>query len=269
MRTLLAEVAPYLAFARAAFARQWTYGTANWAGLFTNSFFLFFRAYALEACFDARNEIGGLDAQAVVTYVTVSQSLVMVCPQWGALGLAAAVKSGQVAIQLLRPVDLYGSVLARRLALSAYYVGARMLPVLCIGGMAGLLSWPDPTWLPAFVISVVLGAIIGTSILVLAEASAFWFESERGVRYLILGAAVLPSGLLVPVDFFGPWLEVVATVLPFAHSLYTPTRIWMGGLTGAEVGGLLALQGGWAVALVWLARRVLAAGASRLQVLGG
>lgn len=263
------SVAPYLAFARAAFARQWTYGTANWAGLFTNLFFLFFRANALRACYDARTEIGGLDAMAIVTYVTVSQSLVMVCPQWGNVGLAAQVRTGQVAIALLRPVDLFGSLLARRLALSAYYALARMLPVLALGGAAGLLSWPDPRWLPAFAVSVVLGAIIGTTILVLIESASFWLESERGVRYLVLGAAALPSGLLLPVEFFGPQVRQLFAWLPFAHTLYTPTRLWIGGLSAEQALGALAIQLTWAVVLVAVARRVLAAGADRLQVLGG
>ncbi len=262
-------LAPYLAFARAALARQWTYGTANWAGLFTNIFFLFFRAYALEACFAARTTIGGLSATDTVTYVTVSQALVMVCPQWGTLGLSASVRSGQVAIELLRPVDLYGSVLARRLALSGYYVVARMAPVLAIGWAFGLLSGPEPWLLPAFAISMVLGAILGTTIFVLVEASSFWLESERGVRYLLLGAAVLPSGLLLPVDFFGEWLKPVFLASPFPHTLYTPTRLWMGGLEAGEVGGLLTIQLVWTVVLVVVARSLIAAGSARLQVHGG
>lgn len=263
-------LAPYLAFARAALARQWTYGTANWAGLFTNSFFLFFRAYALQACYAARSTIGGLDVDDTLTYVTVSQALVMVCPQWGTVELAPAVKTGQVAIQLLRPVDLFGSLLARRLALSVYFVFARMLPVLGVGWAFDLLSPPDPTLLPAFVVSVALAAVIGTSLLVLVEVSAFWLESERGVRYLMLGAATLPSGLVLPVDFFDEgWLQPLFTALPFSHSLYTPTRLWIGGLAPAEAGGLLGLQLFWALGLAWLARRLIAAGSARLQVLGG
>jgi len=262
-------VAPYLAFARAALARQWTYGTANWAGLFTNSFFLFFRAYALRACYDARASIGGLDVDATLTYVTVSQALVMVCPQWGTVGLAPAVKSGQVAIALLRPVDLYGSLLARRLALSVYYLAARFVPVLFVGGAFGLLQPPDPALLPAFAVSVVLGAVIGTSLLVLMEVSAFWLESERGVRYLLLGAAALPSGLLLPVEFFDDALQTLFTLLPFAHSLYTPTRLWIGDLPASEVWGRLGLQLFWALALAALARHLIRLGSARLQVLGG
>lgn len=262
-------LAPYLAFARASLARQLTYGTANWAGLFTNVFFLFFRAYALGACFEATSSIGGLDARATVTYVTVSQSLVMVCPQWGNVTLAAAVRSGQVAIDLLRPVDLYGSLLARRLALSAYYVVARMIPVLTIGALFGLLSGPDLWLLPAFAVSVALGAVLGTTIFVIVESTSFWLESDRGVRYLVLGAAALPSGLVLPVEFFGEWLQPLFMLLPFPHTLYTPTRLWMGGLESSEVAGLLAIQLAWTVTLAVVARRMIAAGSARLQVLGG
>ncbi|MEM6928888.1 MAG: ABC-2 family transporter protein [Myxococcota bacterium] len=262
-------LAPYLAFSRAALARQWTYGTANWAGLFTNCFFLFFRAYALGACFEAQDTIGGLSEMATLTYVTVSQSLVMVCPQWGTLGLAASVRSGQVAIDLLRPVDLYGSLLARRLAISAYYLVARTVPVLAIGWLSGLLSPPDLALLPWFFVSVGLGAVLGTTIFVIIEVSSFWLESERGVRYLVMGLAALPSGLVLPVDFFGEWLQPLFRILPFSHTLYTPTRLWMGDLPLSEVAELLTIQLGWTVLLVLVARRLIEAGSARLQVLGG
>ena len=52
--------AVYAAFMRAAFQQQFAYRIANWAGLFTNSFFMFFRGYMLEACYHSRDDIGGL-----------------------------------------------------------------------------------------------------------------------------------------------------------------------------------------------------------------
>ena len=263
-------LAPYLSFARAAFQRQFAYRVANWAGLFTNALFLFFRAYALEACFAARDSIGGLSAAHVVTYVTVSQALLMVCPQWGALGLAVSVRTGQVAVDLLRPVDLVGLYLARRLAISGYYAVMRMIPLLGIGAAAGLL------WLPAnltlmlpFAASVVMAAWTAAAILLLVELSSFWLESERGVRYLVMGAAMLPSGLILPGDFFPPWAQALFWATPFPYTLYLPSKIWLGQTTGIELVYRLSVQLLWAFALTVACRLTLAAGARRLRVVGG
>ena len=263
-------LAPYLAFARAAFQRQLAYRVANWAGLFTNVFFLFFRAFALKACFQARDTIGGLDVVDVVTYATVTQALLMVCPQWGSTGLAASVRSGHVAVELLRPVDLVGSYLARRLAVSAYYAGFRMLPVLAVGAAAGLLAFRTPVaTLVPFAFSVALGAWIAICIMIVVDLSSFWLESERGFRYLLMGSALLPSGLLIPLSFYPGWLQAIFALTPFPHTMYSATRIWLGQVAGVDLAVLLLTQLAWAAALTVLCRLTLRAGARRLQVLGG
>src|SRR5690606_8245317 len=113
-----------------AIRRQLAYRVANWSGLFTNAFFLFFRAYALRACYGERAVIGGLSATDIVTYVTVSQALLMVIPQWGRVEVAESVRSGQVAVDLCRPLDYFAAFLSKRLGVSAYYVLFRFLPLL-------------------------------------------------------------------------------------------------------------------------------------------
>lgn len=261
---------PYLAFGRAAFQRQLTYRTANWAGLFANLFFLFFRAYALRACFAHRTDIGGLDAMQVVTYITVTQSLLMVCPQWGLLDLASSVHSGQIAVDLLRPVDLFGMVAARRLAASVYYVAARMVPLLAIGAGFGLLELPADLsiWGP-FVVSTVLAAWIGICLLFVVEVSSFWLESEQGVRFVMIGLSVVPSGLMVPLQWLPGWLEQLCWLTPFVHSLYTPSQVWLGVFDGPTLLAALGGQLAWAITLTVACRALLRAGTRRLQVLGG
>ena len=99
------------AFARASFQQQLAYRVANWAGLFTNSAFLLFRASAFRACYAHRASIGGLDLADATTFVAVTQAILMVAPQWGAIGVAADVRSGQIAVDLLRPMDLFLSLI--------------------------------------------------------------------------------------------------------------------------------------------------------------
>jgi ABC-2 type transport system permease protein len=164
--------------------QQLTYRFANWAGLFTNTFFLFFRAYALRACYEGRLEIGGLTAADIVAYVTVSQALLMVIPQWGRIGLSANVRSGQIATDLTRPIDLLQTVLAVRAGVSVYYTFARFFPLMLLGAAVGFVSWPDRVaGAFGFVVSVGLGAWLANLILLLIETSSFWLGTERGMRY--------------------------------------------------------------------------------------
>ena len=234
----------FAAFFRAALQQQLTYRVANWAGLFTNTFFLFFRAYVLMAMYTHRDAIGGMDVHEAVAYASITQAILMVVPQWGAVGVGAQVHSGQIAVELLRPVDFFGMYMARRLGVSAYYVGMRMLPVLAIGAAAGLLVAPDPVAALGFACSLVLGAWIANTLLFLVELSSFWLESERGVRYLVLGASILPSGLVLPLPFFPEPLQTLFRLTPFPYTMSLPAELWLGlnPAPYALAGASLALQ---------------------------
>lgn len=257
------------AFARASFQQQLAYRVANWAGLFTNAAFLLFRCGVFTACYRNRSEIGGLSVLEATSFVTVTQAILMVAPVWGAVGLANDIRTGQIAVDLLRPIDLFTVTMARRLGISAYFAFARTVPLLALGAAAGLLGPPSPIGALAFLISVALGAWIGVAVLFLIETSSFWLESERGVRMIVLGLSTLPSGLLLPVGWYPEWLQTVFRATPFAYTLNLPAEIWLGQAAGRGLFGALAVQLAWALAMTVLCRTALARGARRLQAVGG
>lgn len=261
---------PYLAFGQAAFQRQLVYRSANWAGLSTNMFFMLLRAYAFSACFEHRSRIEGFTVQDITTYVTVTQALIMVAPQWGALGLADSVRTGQVAIELLRPVNTFYMYVAQRLSISLYYIFARSLPLLGVSSALGLLHLP-PSWRVIFplAISITLASLIAISLIFLVETSSFWLESDRGFRILSVAAGALASGLTVPINFLGPWLKVYAQITPFTHTLNSPTQIWLGQLYGTELLVVLGTQLFWVITLFILCQWILRRGMQHVQVVGG
>jgi ABC-2 type transport system permease protein len=75
--------------------------------------------------------------------------------------------------------------------------------------------------------------------------------------------------MIMPLNFFPDWLEAVARVLPFAAIVQAPVDVFLGEADGAELAGVLAYQAAWAVALLALARGVLAAAVRRVVVQGG
>lgn len=253
-----------------AIRRQLAYRVANWSGLFTNAFFLFFRAYALRACYAERASIGGLSATDIVTYVTVSQALLMVIPQWGRVEVADSVRSGQIAVDLCRPMDYFAGFLSKRLGVSAYYILFRFLPLMAVGWAAGLLS-PPSAWetLPAFLATVVMGAWIANSLLFLVDVSAFWLGSERGLRYLFLGAGNLFSGLILPLSFLPEEMQKVSLALPFEYTLYLPVEVYLGSLSGDALASAMTIQLAWVVGLTILCRAILSAGVRKLVIHGG
>jgi len=255
-----------LAYGRMSFQRQIAYRTANLAGLFTNVFFLLFRGFALGACFAGREEIGGLTQSQTLTYTTVSQALLMVIPQWGRAEVANEVRSGQIAMDLCRPISFPAMFFARRLGGSFAFVFLRFPGVMLAGLALGFLSAPECSW-GLLVVSIVLGALICHSIILLVELSAFWMESERGVRYFVLGLSAVLSGLIMPLHFYPEWILAISKWLPFEHGLYTPVRLYIGEVE--SVREALTMQAGWALVMISLSFFLFWLGTRKLTIQGG
>ncbi|MCC6573879.1 MAG: ABC-2 family transporter protein [Planctomycetes bacterium] len=260
----------YLAFVSMSFRRQFAYRAANWAGLFTNSFFLFFRAYALGALFVGREAVGGMSLEHVVSYITITQALLMVIPQWGTIRLAESVRSGQIAVDMCWPANFFGMHMSRRMGMSAYYFLTRCLPLCVIGAATGLLHPPAQWWhLLPMLLSVAMAAWIANSLLFIIEVSAFWMESERGVRMILGGLTNFFSGLILPLSFFPAWLEAASRYMPFRYTLNLPAEIYLGRVAGEALWQQLAMQLGWLMALSLLCHGLFAAGTRKLIIHGG
>lgn len=258
-----------LAAARAQHRQLAAYRAANRAGLFTNGLFLGFRAYLLEACYDGAGEIGGMTLHEATGYAVLTQAMLMVAPQWGRIGLAEDVRTGQIAVELLRPVDFVWMHFAARFGASAFYSVNRMVPLLGLGFVLGLLPLPGAPSLALFAVSLLLGVVVANAVLFLVEVSSFWLESERGVRYFVLGLAILPSGLTLPLAWFPDPVRALFLATPFPYTLHLPADAWLGRVGAGEAAVGLLVQVAWAIVLVAACRAAFARGTRRLVIQGG
>ena len=116
----------YRRIAAASFRQYSTYRMATAAGVFTNTIFGFIRAsIMLAAIGTAGGELSGYDALQAATYVWLGQALLAPIEVFGTRELALRIRQGDVAIDLLRPVDLLGQLYAAKLGRSAYLLLAR------------------------------------------------------------------------------------------------------------------------------------------------
>ena len=102
----------YAEVARSTFRRVTTYRGATFAGVVTNTVFGFILAYVLVAVFNQRGNVGGFDTTDAVTYVFVTQGLLMVVGIFGNFEMAERIRTGDVAVDLCRPYDFQGWWLA-------------------------------------------------------------------------------------------------------------------------------------------------------------
>jgi ABC-2 type transport system permease protein len=264
-------VRTYLQLVAVEFRRYSTYRLALLAGVFTNSVFGFIRISVLIAAIGtAGGSIQGYDVLQASTYVWLGQAYLAPLAIMGNIELAERVKSGEIAVDLARPIDLQLSWWARDLGRAGFAVVSRGTLPLLIGaltiGLALPASW---TAYPLGLVSLLIGVSISFMLRFMVNLLAFWVLDIRGfvgVYFVVVG---LLSGFYIPVHFFPPWLERIANASPGPAMFQLPIDVMSGKVLGWDAVGTLGVQLGWLTVLVIAARVMQHAAARRLVVQGG
>ncbi|MEQ7123114.1 ABC-2 family transporter protein [Actinopolymorpha sp. B11F2] len=262
----------YAAIALRTFRRFATYRAATVAGVFTNTVFGFIMAFTYIALWEARPGLGGYDVSDAVTYVWLGQSLGMIGGLWGGGfrdELAERIRTGDIAVDLTRPVSFQAWWLAGDLGRAAFHLLARGVPPTFIGALVFTLTLPrDPlTWL-AFLLAVLLGAIVCFSINYLFALTGFWLLDSRGVHQVAGVLAMFFSGMLLPLNIFPGWFGDLARILPWSSALQIPADVFLGTYQGLDLLPVFGFQAVWALVL-WVAGYFLTSLATRKVVVQG
>jgi ABC-2 type transport system permease protein len=262
----------YAAVAARSFRRFSTYRAATLTGVFTNSVFGVIFSYAYQAVW-GQDSHGGYDATDAVTYVWIGQALLMTVALWGGGttdDLAERIRTGDVAIDLYRPVGLIGWYLAGDLGRATYHFLARGLGPTVFGVLLFHIALPDgPVAGFAFLVSLILAVVTSFAIRFLVACSAFWLLDQTGVRTMSGVLAIFWSGMVLPLVIFPEPLRSIALALPWASYLQTPADIWLGHRTGVAVVEGLAVQVLWIAVLLAVCQAVLGAATRKVVVQGG
>lgn len=263
----------HVAIATRAFRRYSTYRAATLAGIFTNSVFGVIYSFAYIALWKANPTAGGYDQQDAVTYVWLGQALLMTIALWGGGAtddLAERVRTGDVAIDLYRPVGVVGWYLASDLGRAAYHLLTRGLAPTVVGVVAFDIALPgSAVHAVAFAVSLVLAVVVSFAIRFLVASTAFWLLDQSGVKVMSGAFAIFFSGMMLPLVLFPGWLGTLATALPWASYVQVPADIWLGKRTGTDLLAALGFQVLWAVVLLAACHGVLRLATRKVVVQGG
>jgi ABC-2 type transport system permease protein len=259
------------ALVTAGFRRYATYRQATLAGAFTNTVFGVIKVSILFAAADAAGgTVAGYDRAGLSTYTWVSQGLIAVVWLFGWTTVSQRVRSGDVAIDLGRPIHPVLAWLAEDVGRAGQACLVRFVGPLVIGGLLFGLRIPSrPATIPLFVVSAALGVVVSFGGRLLVSLAAFWLVDVRGLLTLYVLTSNVLCGLLVPVHFLPGWARTVAYATPFPSVLQTPVDIVTERSTGTAALGLLAVQVWWAAVLLAVCVWVFGRGTRRLVVQGG
>lgn len=255
----------------AGFRRYASYRKATLAGAFTNVVFGVIRVSILFAAADAAGGvIAGYDRAALSTYTWVTQGLIAVVWVFEWTPVADRVRTGDVAVDLGRPVHPVAAWLAEDVGRAGQACLVRLTGPLVVGGLLYGLTVPTRlATVPLFAVSTVLAVLVSFGGRLLVSLIAFWLTDVRGLMRLHMFAVNALCGLLVPVHFLPGPLREVAYATPFPSIMQVPVDLVTERYTGPQALGQLGMQAGWAALLLAACVWVFGRGSRRLVVQGG
>jgi ABC-2 type transport system permease protein len=271
-------VRPYRAILTARFRMLLQYRAAALAGLWTQLFFGLVLLMIYEAFYRSTTMPQPMTFTEIVSYVWLGQALLAMLPWNADAEIRAMVRSGAVAYELCRPVDLYSLWYARAVALRTAPTLLRAVPMCILSAvilpLVGLDEWalaspPSAAAGAAFAATLVCTLLLGCALTTLINISLLWTISGEGAALLLTSLATFLSGMIVPLPLFPEWAQPIVQRLPFAGLVDLPFRVFTGHIAARDVSSVLLHQISWTIAFVLFGRWLLSRGMRRVVVQGG
>lgn len=261
----------YLAFALSAFQTQLSYRFQVWSYLFFALMIVVAKVAIWTSVYGGASVVNGVTLKEMITYAILSTSILGAWEYAPLIrGIDRALKSGEIAIYLLKPVSYPLYLLSSQVGELAYGVVVAMIPATIIAILIyGMLPPASPMhgllfvayWALSFFIIFLMAALLGIA--------AFWLMTAFSLEWTLQGILWIFSGMWVPFWFFPESLADIARHLPFAWIGYYPTAVYLGKLTLGECWLYLGIGCGWAAALAVAVMLLWRRARTRLVVQGG
>ncbi|MBB3180826.1 ABC-2 type transport system permease protein [Variovorax sp. Sphag1AA] len=270
---------PYVAAFASRFLQMLQYRTAAYAGFATQCWWGGIKVMVLAAFYSSTAAADApMTLAQAITYTWLAQGLLALLPWLGDPEVALSVRTGAVAYDRLRPVNVYALWFAR----SAGWIAARVLPRVALMvafaavalPLAGLSDW---AWQPppnvaagaAFVVSSLLALLLSTSLVMLLNIAAASALNERGINALAAPVVIVFSGNLLPLVLLPDAWQPLLLLQPLAGVMDIPARLYFGQLAGAGALAAIGLQCIWIALVVAIGHASMTRTMRRLEVQGG
>jgi ABC-2 type transport system permease protein len=230
----------YLALISARFRTLLQYRASAWAGFGTQAFFGFVRVMIFTAFYQSSKKVQPMNLGQVINYIWLGQAMFAMLPWSMDRDVADSIRTGNIAYELVRPIDLYRSWFCRAFAIRTAPTLLRAAPLILLAAL----------------------------VLPLLGANDWALTAPASLHLLPVTVWVL-SGIVIPIPFYPEWLQPVLKYLPFRGLMDIPLRIYVGNIANGEALSEIGLQLFWIVTLIGLGRWLLSRGIKRIVVQGG
>lgn len=262
----------FWSFARQAFHNSAVYRFEFWLRVVNNFVWMFSEYWLWTVLYTARPGAFNIGIQQMITYAVMASVMGMVMRPGGGVAylIASKVKSGEIVMDLLNPLDFHLHTLARNVGETLFYATTLGIPSFLIGhfllGMR-LPSSPDRALL--FCLSLALGYGVIFSLNYLLGMLSIFTVDIRNISWAYNAVVRFFSGSDIPLWLFPLFLLTIADVLPFKCIYFIPLSIYIDRLSLNEALHALSFQVMWLASLALAGRLMWWRARSYLTVQGG
>ncbi len=246
------------------------YRTAALASIFTQFFWGAIKVMVITAFYANVSSPQPLSLFQAVTFIWIGQAFLQLLPWQIDKEIEYQIKNGNIACELIRPLDLYWYWFTRSLAMRIIPTLWRSLPLFLLASL--FFNFPLPiSWLSAvaFGFSFILAVILSTAITVLLIISLFWTVSGDGLLCLAPHVSLFLSGLIVPLPLFPTWMQPFLNLQPLRGIIDIPSRLYTGVIPFNQVPYYLGFQVFWILILIFIGKKLMQKALRQFVIQGG
>lgn len=237
----------YLYVYKTQLIRSFNYKFEVYGNILIQTIIMLANAFFWRALFKNTETIKGVDVDTMLTYTVVSSLISVVLTTTVERRIQESVRKGSVAIDYLRPINIYKVYFSENMASVTGLVFQNLIPIFIIGSL--LIKMPHPKDLSSlilFIICLGLAFVLNWLIAVSFGMWSFWVLEIDALLQAKKHLIRLLSGSLIPIWFFPEWLRNTLQCLPFMYLYQLPLNIFIGKAGKREI-----IQG-FAVQIVWI-----------------
>jgi ABC-2 type transport system permease protein len=228
----------YFTLASKAYARNVQYRGAHLVHNIASAMFGFMYA-CIWIGLGRDHSLGTYGTQGMVAYIAFTQSALWVTSFiTNGLGIPQSVRTGQIALDLMRPIHLFTHMMAKEWGQIAYQLVYKSIPIYLLYFFVFSLPVPGDGAAVLFTVAGLLGAsYLSICINYLIGVSALWTPESSWLYWGHPALVNLLAGFFIPLEWLPGWLESFAWLTPYPYLLYVPTTLYLGNGNVFALGG--------------------------------
>lgn len=272
--TILNSSKKYITLFRMRFISGLQYRAAALAGISTQFAWGFLNILLYRAFYESNPNAFPMEFNQLSAYIWLGQAFLALFNMWYYdRDILDMITDGNIAYELVRPVDLYTFWFTRVVSVRISRAVLRCLPILII---ASLLPTPYGITLPSnpanavfFIFSMFFAMICVTSFSMLIYIACFHTVNSLGVRLVAQTTADFLSGGIIPLPFMPAKMARFLELTPFGAMQNLPFRIYSGNISGIDMIKFFVLQIFWCIILIIIGKLWMKSSLKKVVVQGG